>query len=119
MRYLSKRDYMTIAFGICSWLGVIFAAIFSQNQKELALVCVFSPAGALARWYLSFYNGKWPHFPIGTYIANVFATAFIAVLALLQSGVFLMPIACQVVQALQDGFCGCLSTISTFTVTNP
>jgi CrcB protein len=114
--YLSKQDYMTIAFGICSWLGVIFAAIFSQSQKDLALACVFAPIGALARWYLSFYNGRLSHFPIGTFIANVFGTVVLAVLALLQSGVYLVPIACDVVQGLQNGFCGCLTTVSTFMV---
>lgn len=116
--HLSKRDYIAIAFGVCSWLAVIFAAIFAQNQKELALACVFAPVGALMRWYLSFYNGNWTYFPVGTYIANVFGTAVIAVLALLQNGVHIVPIACQVLQGLQDGFCGCLTTISTFMVTD-
>lgn len=115
-RYLTKRDYAVIVFGILSWLGVIFAAIFAQDQKELALACVFAPVGALTRWFLSFYNGKTPNFPIGTYIANIFGTAVLAALSLTQSGPHLVPIACAVVQALADGYCGCLTTVSTFIV---
>jgi CrcB protein len=115
-RYLSKRDYLTILFGILSWLGVIFAAIFAENQKELALACVFAPIGALTRWYLSFYNGEKPHFPIGTFIANIFGTAVLALLSLVQSGIQVFSIACHVVQALADGYCSCLTTISTFVV---
>lgn len=113
-RYLSTVDYITIVVAIISWLGVIFAAIFSNNQRDLAFACVFAPVGALTRWYLSFYNGKLPNFPIGTFIANVFGTIVLASLALVQSGVYMTTIGCSVVQGLADGYCGCLTTISTF-----
>lgn len=115
-QYLSKKDYLVIFFGILSWLGVILASIFAQDQKKLALACVFAPVGALTRWYLSFYNGKIPSFPIGTFIANIFGTIVLAVLSLLQSGPSMLPIACDVTQALADGYCGCLTTVSTFIV---
>lgn len=114
--YLSKKDYLTIAFAIVSWLGVIFAAIFSPYQRDLAFACVFAPVGALTRWYLSFYNGRIPHFPIGTYVANIFGTIVLAVLSLAQSGPQVTTIACDVTVGLADGFCGCLTTISTFMV---
>lgn len=114
--YLTKRDYVVITFGLISWLGVIFASIFAHDQKELALACVFAPVGALTRWYLSFYNVKTPNFPIGTFTANIFGTAVLAALSLAQSGPHLVPIACVVVQALADGYCGCLTTISTWVV---
>ncbi|OAD67851.1 hypothetical protein PHYBLDRAFT_183389 [Phycomyces blakesleeanus NRRL 1555(-)] len=132
--YLSAPDYSVIGFGILCWLGVIFAAIFTQKQKELALACVFAPVGALLRWYLSFYNiYRAQRFPLGTFIANIFGTAVLAALALSQSGPVMTSISCTVVQALADGFCGkeyntfqiqnakisllgCLTTISTFMV---
>ncbi|KAI7886861.1 CrcB-like protein-domain-containing protein [Mucor mucedo] len=115
-KYLDKKDYFTIVFGILSWIGVILASIFTKDQRGLAFSCVFAPVGALTRWYLSFYNGKWSHFPIGTFIANLFATIVLAVLSLVQSGVSLISIACDVVDGLATGYCGCLSTISTFMV---
>ncbi|KAI8095098.1 uncharacterized protein B0P05DRAFT_577070 [Gilbertella persicaria] len=114
--YLKKRDYLTLLFGILCWVGVILAAIFTQHQKEVALACVFAPLGALTRWYLSFYNNKLPHFPLGTWVANVFGTMILAALSLVQSGPSMSMISCSVVGALSDGYCGCLTTISTFVV---
>lgn len=116
IRHLSRKDYFTILFSILSWLGVVFAAIFSDNHNELALACVFAPVGALTRWALSFQNFRMPYFPVGTFIANIFGTAVLAALTLAQSGVHLTSIACNVIQGLADGYCGCLTTISTFTV---
>ncbi|GAN10555.1 chromosome condensation protein [Mucor ambiguus] len=115
-KYMSKRDYLTITFAIVSWLGVVFAAIFAPYQRDLAFACVFAPVGALTRWYLSFYNGRLPHFPIGTFAANVFGTIVLAILAVAQSGPRLTSIACDVIAGLADGYCGCLTTISTFMV---
>lgn len=115
-KYLSKNDYFIIVFGILSWLGVIFAAIFAKDQRDLAFACVFAPVGALTRWYLSFYNGRLPRFPIGTFIANIFGTVVLAALSIVQSGVYITPIACYVIDGLASGYCGCLTTISTFMV---
>ncbi|EPB82034.1 hypothetical protein HMPREF1544_11238 [Mucor circinelloides 1006PhL] len=115
-RYMSKKDYLTITFAIVSWLGVVFAAIFSPYQRDLAFACVFAPVGALTRWYLSFYNGRLPHFPVGTFAPNVFGTIVLAILALAQSGPRITAIACDVVAGLANGYCGCLTTISTFMV---
>lgn len=117
VRHLSKKDYLVILFGIACWLGVLFAAIFSHNQRELAFACLFAPAGALLRWYLSFFNGRIPKFPIGTYTANIFGTIVIAALAIAEASPNMSMIACDVVVGLADGFCGCLTTISTFMVT--
>ncbi|KAI8645111.1 CrcB-like protein-domain-containing protein [Parasitella parasitica] len=114
--HLGHKDGLTIVFAVLAWLGVVFAAIFSSNQRELAFACVFAPVGALARWYLSFHNARTPHFPVGTFAANVFGTLVLAILALVQSGPRTSAIACEVVAGLEDGFCGCLTTISTFVV---
>lgn len=117
-RYLSFKDYLIIAFGILAWIGVILAAVFASTQRELALACVFAPVGALSRYLLSFYNAKFSaSFLIGTFIANIFGTIVLSILVLLQSGAVSPAISsCEVIQALADGFCGCLTTISTFMV---
>ncbi|RCH77801.1 hypothetical protein CU098_005127, partial [Rhizopus stolonifer] len=52
-----------------------------------------------------------------TFIANIFGTIVLSILVLLQSGAVSPAISsCEVIQALADGFCGCLTTISTFMV---
>ncbi|KAI8137326.1 CrcB-like protein-domain-containing protein [Fennellomyces sp. T-0311] len=118
VRHLGRYDAAVMAFGTASWLAVVFAAIFTHHQRELMLACVFAPLGALLRWHLSVFNAKvWKgKFFCGTFLANMLGTMVLAVLALLQSGVVMSSIACDVVQAFADGFCGCLTTISTFVV---
>ena len=56
-------------------------------------------------------------FPLGTFIANTSATALIGAFHILQRGPNLPGAnACAILQGLIDGYCGCLSTISTFAV---
>ncbi|CAO3622302.1 unnamed protein product [Cunninghamella blakesleeana] len=110
-------DYLVILFGIISWVGVIIAAIFSPlKNRELTLATVFSPVGALLRWYLSFFNNRFPSFPIGTFLANILGTLVLAIISIFRYNISTSPLSCVVIAALADGFCGCLSTISTFVV---
>ncbi|KAI8341295.1 CrcB-like protein-domain-containing protein [Chlamydoabsidia padenii] len=112
-------DRLIIAFGLLSWIGVILAAVFTidDQQRELALTCVFAPVGALLRWYLSFFNGKLRRdIFVGTLSANLFGTLVLGVIYLLRFHGHLSLISCIVLSALADGFCGCLTTISTFVV---
>lgn len=53
--------------------------------------------------------------PVGTFTANVLGSALLAAFHVLQSlGSPLSPNACSLLQGLSDGFCGCLTTVSTF-----
>jgi len=74
--------------------------------------------GALCRWQLSRFNPVIPSFPLGTFAANISATVILGIVMIVQ-GVFdthLNFISCQVLYGVYEGFCGCLSTISTFAV---
>ncbi|KAJ2377918.1 hypothetical protein GGI05_006800, partial [Coemansia sp. RSA 2603] len=55
--------------------------------------------------------------PFGTFIANIAGSIVLAVIHILQTGVVVRPSAasCYVLAAMADGFCGCLTTVSTFT----
>lgn len=44
---------------------------------------IFGCFGAYLRYQLSFLNNQFINFPIGTFIANIFGTWFLAVLTLL------------------------------------
>ncbi|KAF8170648.1 hypothetical protein K438DRAFT_1909288 [Mycena galopus ATCC 62051] len=57
-----------------------------------------------------------PAFPLGTYAANSFGTALLGTIHVLQSTVNrpLSGASCTILQALADGYCGCLTTVSTF-----
>lgn len=101
-----KTDWMVIAFGILSWIGVIIAAALTTQQRALAFACVFSPVGAVLRWYLSFINTRYVNFMYGTFAANMIGTLTLAILSLAGNGVYISWIGCQVLLGLADGFCG-------------
>ncbi|KAI9310487.1 CrcB-like protein-domain-containing protein, partial [Dichotomocladium elegans] len=114
IKYMGRTDWIVLLFGLVAWAGVAVAAGLAPSQRELALACVFGPAGALLRWHWASWNVLSPRFPWGTWVANMVGTLVLAILSLLGSGVAMPWIACQVLQGLADGFCGCLTTISTF-----
>ena len=74
--------------------------------------------GALLRWQLSRFNPMIPSFPLGTFAANISATVILAVAVVIQGRIrgSLSAIDCAVIYGVANGFCGCLSTISTFAV---
>ena len=74
--------------------------------------------GAIVRWQLSRFNPFIPSFPLGTFAANITATLVFAVTILVQSRPDrnLTLLSCSVLYGVDQGFCGCLSTISTFAV---
>ncbi|KAI9489391.1 CrcB-like protein-domain-containing protein [Zychaea mexicana] len=120
VHHLDRHDAIVIVVGTASWIGVIIAAALTthNNQRELAMACVFAPVGALLRWHLSVLNAKFlkGRFFFGTFAANLIGTLALAILTLLESGVVMSTVACDVIRGLADGFCGCLTTISTFVV---
>ncbi|KAF9180305.1 hypothetical protein BGZ51_006305 [Haplosporangium sp. Z 767] len=106
-------DGAILGFGMALWMGVIAASITmpmaSQTSwRHVVLATCFAPPGAILRWFLSRFNPRLKQFPVGTFIANVAGSALLAGIVCLQhsknaGGV--SPLACQVLSALQDGFC--------------
>ena len=85
-----------------------------RHQATAALL--FSFPGTLTRYLLSIrLNPLLALFPLGTFTANVCGTALIGAFHVLQ-GTRSPPSfnACNVLQGLMDGYCGCLTTVSTF-----
>ena len=87
-----------------------------QTHTSTLYALIFSPPACLARFYLSKrLNPVFPTFPIGTFTVNLLGTMALGAAWDLQhtrDG----PVACQVLQGFQDGFCGCLTTVSTWAV---
>ncbi|KAF7935658.1 hypothetical protein EAE99_002638 [Botrytis elliptica] len=108
------------------WLGAIFLAIFPPDRNDAppeiwrgraVFALIFAPVGCLARFYASLYlNGKISSFPLGTFAVNMFGTAMMGMAYDLQHVPLGGVIGCQVLQGIEDGFCGCLTTVSTWVV---
>lgn len=117
---LSRRvlDPLGVLLGWGCWLGAILLAIFPPHKAwrgQAIFSLVFAPLGCLLRFYLSLHlNGKMATFPVGTFSANVLGTAVLGMAWDLAHVPLGGIVGCQVLQGIEDGFCGCLTTISTW-----
>ncbi|KAK4225569.1 CrcB-like protein-domain-containing protein [Podospora fimiseda] len=111
-------DNAVIFLGLTCWLGAIIMAVFPPEEKWRGIAVfalVFAPLGCLGRFFLSLkLNGRISSFPLGTFVVNILGTAVLGMawdLAHVPVGGI---VGCQVLQGIQDGFCGCLTTVSTW-----
>ncbi|RDW88528.1 hypothetical protein BP6252_00560 [Coleophoma cylindrospora] len=109
--------FVFLAWG--SWLGAILLAIFPPDavtwRGRAVFALVFAPVGCLIRFYASlFLNRRIASFPLGTFVVNIFGTMILGLSYDLQHVPLGGVIGCQVLQGIEDGFCGCLTTVSTW-----
>ncbi|KAI0307275.1 CrcB-like protein-domain-containing protein [Multifurca ochricompacta] len=85
-----------------------------RHQATAALL--FSFPGTLTRYMLSILlNPRSKLLPVGTLVANELGTSLLALFHVLQGlPRTVSPNACSILQGLEDGYCGCLTTVSTF-----
>ena len=126
-------DLAAMVLGLAFWIGAaLFCGLYAPF-RNVTFALSLAPFGALIRWQLSRLNPKlsadtpmriWDvhRWPLGTMTANLLATAAIAssVTAMYVGRVqghasrsAYTKVSCEVLQGLQDGFCGSLSTVST------
>lgn len=137
MRNILDRAMVVLALGC--WLGAVFLAIWPPDRPggpssrgswanevwrgEVLFALIFAPLGCLLRYYASIkLNGISASFPLGTFAVNIFGCAVEAMcydiqhVPLLSVGSLVGGgrVGCQVLQGVMDGFCGCLTTVSTW-----
>jgi len=110
-------DALAMPVGLGMWVAaVIMAVLIKKWRGDVLFACVFSPPGAIVRFWASrLGNPMCRVFPLGTFMVNILGTAVLAGLLAgryAHSGVN----TCDVLKGLGDGFCGCLTTVSTFVV---
>lgn len=97
--------------GLLAWIAVLVLAIVLHN-RNYPLAAVFSPLGMYVRYYLSRLNRgdlKW-----GTLAANLLGTALASMFDVLSDWrIASTTLQKQFLYAVSNGFCGCLSTVST------
>lgn len=131
-------DPLAVFLGFGCWIGAVFLAIWPPDRPggpdsrgswsnetwrgEVIFALVFAPLGCLLRFYTSLkLNALVPAFPLGTFAVNMLGTAVesmcfdiqhvgVGVKGVVGGGL----VGCQVLQGVMDGFCGCLTTISTW-----
>ncbi|KZL85358.1 hypothetical protein CI238_07379 [Colletotrichum incanum] len=115
-RKLLDRGAVLLGWG--SWLGAVLLAIFPTHDAwrgQAVFSLVFAPLGCLARFYVSLWlNSRVPAFPIGTFAVNIAGVAVLGMCWDLGHAGLGGVIGCQVLQGVEDGFCGCLTTVSTW-----
>lgn len=106
-------------------LIIVLTCVYNNNSRsKWTLPQLFAIPGSFLRYYLALWlNQNIKSFPLGTFFANELAVLTMAVFTMCARGKSgygsSIPIAssltqCRVVSALSSGFCGSLSTISTF-----
>ncbi|KAH3675063.1 hypothetical protein WICMUC_002895 [Wickerhamomyces mucosus] len=108
--------------GGCAWIAVV-GLVALPNWRSWTFASIVSPIACWTRFYVSkLLNPKHKSFPMGTFTVNVFATVVLAILNVIErgktskGGILSTVLACHFIQGLQDGYCGTLSTVSTFVV---
>lgn len=111
-------DRLGVFLGWGCWLGALLLAVLPPHdywRGDAIFALVFAPLGTLARFYASLWlNGRKSSFPLGTFAVNVFGTAVLGMAWDLQRVPLGGVVGCQVLQGIEDGFCGCLTTVSTW-----
>jgi len=115
-----EKPKMNIKFIIYACVAAVLfitslvLAITLDDTRKVWLSCLMAPLGALPRYILSTKNSKFPNFPIGTFAANIAGTLCLAIFTIFKYSSDYHEFLCHFLMAVGDGFCGCLTTISTF-----
>lgn len=123
MRKITDPVVVLIAWG--SWVGAVVMVIWAQEtwRANVLIALVLAPLGCLFRFHAALkFNGLIKYFPLGTFIVNIAGTVVLGACWDLQRAPLTNGaigggiIGCQVLQGVQDGFCGCLTTVSTWII---
>ncbi|KAL5530691.1 hypothetical protein ACEPAF_6949 [Sanghuangporus sanghuang] len=96
----------------------VYFKLSPSFRHQATAAMLFSFPGTLTRYILATTLTPLLHlFPLGTFVANIVGTALVGVFHVLQRTPSLpSPNTCAILQGLMDGYCGCLTTVSTFAV---
>lgn len=122
-------DRATVPLACACWLAAALLSVFPPPghaawRGQATLAAALAPPGCLLRFVAAVrLNGRVVGFPVGTFAVNVAGTAVLAVAWALahvkgvvggNGGGEGAVVACQVLSGVQDGFSGCLTTVSTW-----
>ena len=118
-----RFPHRTVRYSISAFAVLLYAATYftyfflPENFRHQATAALlFSFPGTLTRYVLGvLLNQRTKALPLGTLTANALGSALLAAFHAVQSMNNPPSFnACSVLQGLADGYCGCLTTVSTF-----
>jgi fluoride ion exporter CrcB/FEX len=125
LKHYQIVELFLIVAGIVLFIVDVILIGVLPSSRSWTFAILFAPFGALSRFYMSkFLNQLFEYFPLGTFAANSLGSLLLAVFTLLGQGrrslsdvpIASTVISCRVLVGLDDGFCGALTTVSTFIV---
>ena len=93
-----------------------YFALSASFRHQATAALLFSFPGTFTRYVFSvLLNPRSALLPVGTLVVNELGTSLLALFHVLQGLPNpVSPNACSILQGLGDGYCGCLTTVSTF-----
>lgn len=108
---------IVLGWGCLTGAIIITAILKGSTWRLIGFTAIFAPFGALLRYVLArLLNTRVPHFPLGTFAANIIGTLLLAVCVVVTTAASPPGVSRAVLYGLENGFCGSLTTISTFTL---
>ena len=113
VQQLRRCEWIGTGLGLTLWILMAFLSAYVYPEP-VWLAAVFGPLGTWTRFGLAQLNQRISSFPIGTFIANMLGVTLLALMTVSSFSVTGTP--CLFVLAVSNGYCGCLSTVSTFII---
>jgi fluoride ion exporter CrcB/FEX len=97
-------------------LLVLLAVLLPTGQYTYLIYSViFAPFGSLTRYALSILFNFNTNFPLGTLLANIIGSyIYLGMVAINEYVYTLSLLESQIITSIIQGYCGCLTTVSTF-----
>ena len=122
-RDVEERSKCCEVVGVVVWVVVwlvmstlVLVVPYALKRRDLVFSCLLASLGAYLRWHLSPFNSAFQNFRLGTFVANVVGAwvlgGVVSALDLFAEGELLY----DMLVGVSAGFCGCLTTVSTFAV---
>lgn len=104
---------------VCMWfvLTALIAVLpYLLGRRDLVFSGVLATLGTYLRWHLSPLNSALPNFKLGTFLANVAGVWLLGGVVSAQQFLPKRALLHDLLVGMSAGFCGCLTTVSTFAV---
>ncbi|KAL5615055.1 hypothetical protein BROUX41_005120 [Berkeleyomyces rouxiae] len=115
-RVLPGLDIVFALLGYGCWIGAAFMTAWPPHDHwrgKPLFSLIIGPLGTILRFHLAAFNAG-RRYPLGTLAANMLGTALLGAFFDVMHVPIHSVVGCQILEGFSDGFCGCLTTVSTW-----